>query len=188
MKQPQITIRQLITEIGAWSIQNFDYLDIVGYGILEELGEWAHAQLKFKQKIRKGSKLSVEDFQLKFRADTKDALADCMIFLLNWCFVKEVVLSIDEAVQHIANADKSKQDQLVSIGLILSALSQIFILQETNFSDDPIMRRPYAQRIFNNLAMMCHLNGWNFIKVLSNTWEEVSKRDWRKFPKDGLTE
>lgn len=38
------------------------------------------------------------------------------------------------------------------------------------------------------LVDLCNLNGWSFNKVLTETWEKVRQRDWRLYPKDGVSE
>ena len=35
---------------------------------------------------------------------------------------------------------------------------------------------------------LCAMRGWDFEQLVRSTWEEVRKRDWRKFPKDGVSE
>lgn len=37
-------------------------------------------------------------------------------------------------------------------------------------------------------AKYCNKEGIDMGKVLTRTWNEVKKRDWQAFPKDGLTE
>jgi NTP pyrophosphatase (non-canonical NTP hydrolase) len=32
------------------------------------------------------------------------------------------------------------------------------------------------------------MNGWDFEKILAQTWEQVAGRDWRNNPKDGVNE
>lgn len=179
------TIRTLTNEVGIWTVDNFDYLDTIGEGMLKQLGKLAEARLKYKQKTRKNKHTDSAILrELDFKVSIKDALADTMIFLLNWCFVKDIVLSENEARDY---AQQKLNSELVALGLTLGALSQVFIMHDTNFNDDPILRRPYAQRIFNNLALCCKHNGWDFMKMLEHKWDKVSKRNWRRFPKDGLT-
>lgn len=38
------------------------------------------------------------------------------------------------------------------------------------------------------LINFCNRKGWSFGRILADTWEIVSKRDFVKFPKNGLTE
>lgn len=38
------------------------------------------------------------------------------------------------------------------------------------------------------LIQFCSMKGWSFGRILADTWEQVSKRDFVRFPKNGLTE
>ncbi len=38
------------------------------------------------------------------------------------------------------------------------------------------------------LNSYCTSQGWNLGDIIKETWDEVKKRDWIAFPKDGLTE
>jgi len=35
---------------------------------------------------------------------------------------------------------------------------------------------------------LCARRGWDFERILLKTWAEVRKRDWRQFPKNGVSE
>jgi NTP pyrophosphatase (non-canonical NTP hydrolase) len=74
------SLTQLQAEVGEWAKKNFgdqpSYRQILG--AMEELGELAHAQLKSEQGIR-GS-------QEKHDADAKDAVADVVIYLVDYCY------------------------------------------------------------------------------------------------------
>lgn len=38
------------------------------------------------------------------------------------------------------------------------------------------------------LASYCYLNGIDLGNAVRNTWNEVKKRDWIKYPRNGMTE
>ncbi len=38
------------------------------------------------------------------------------------------------------------------------------------------------------LANYCTVKGFNLQQIMEDTWREISKRDWKKFPKNGLSE
>ncbi len=42
--------------------------------------------------------------------------------------------------------------------------------------------------IYIFLNHYCYLMGWSLDKIIVETWAEVKKRDWKKFPKDGINE
>lgn len=178
-------IRHLITDIGTWAVNNYDYLDTVGFGMLKQMGRWARAQLKFKQAYRRASTGERERLTIKWSVASLESIGDALIFLMNWCFIKDIALSLEEAKHHVDMNRKGKF--IVSVGLILNSLGQIFIMQETMPNDDPIIRRPYAQRIFNNLALLCFLMNRDVMDVLLAKWEVVGKLNWRKYPHDGFS-
>lgn len=175
------SIRQLTIDIGTWAVNNYDYLDTVGYGMLKQMGRWARAQLKYKQSIRcspdKDRVICIH------RIKTRQAIGDCLIFLMNWCFIKDIALSLEEAKTYV-HTNRRKHD-LVPVGLIMASISQLFLMHDEQISGDPILRRPYAQRIFNNLALLCYLMGEEVMFTLNYTWQKIEKLNWRKYPTDG---
>lgn len=176
-------IRELVTEIGVWAVSNYDYIDTVGYGMIKQMGRWASAQLKFKQAYRKAKDKGY--LKLMLSTETRLALGDCLIFLMNWCFIKDITISLEEAESYV-HFNRKKHD-LIPVGLIIVSIGQIFNMHESLDANDPIIRRPYAQRIFNNLALLCHLMGEEVMWVLNHRWRSIRILNWRKFPKDGLT-
>lgn len=80
---PDLTLRQLQEEQRAWVAHNFpgreSYEPLLG--AVEELGELAHAHIKAKQGIR-----SHENHD----AATRDAVADVVIFLADYCTAKGI--------------------------------------------------------------------------------------------------
>ena len=107
-----LDFRSLQDEVTAWRKHNFPKADSASQfkGVVEELGELAHADLKHGQKIRSGE----GDYYLK----KMDAVGDMIIFLLNYC----------------------------------------------------------------------DLEGLDFEGSVKFAWSEASKRDWIKFPKNGVSE
>jgi len=76
----------LQSEVGEWSDKNFP--DDLSYrkllGIIEELGELAHAHLKLEQGIRLDEPLT----DMK-----KDAIGDLIIYLLDYCHKEDLWLT-----------------------------------------------------------------------------------------------
>ena len=74
-----MSLRQMQKEQDEWSKKNFDnkkpYQPILGAA--EEVGELAHAYLKMEQGIRGNTD--------EHTANMKDAVADCVIFLMDFC-------------------------------------------------------------------------------------------------------
>ena len=112
-----LDIAELQGEIRKWREHNFQNATSVQQflGVVEEVGELAHAMLKEMQGIREGAHMnghraSTEESQM-------DAVGDIAIFLINFCTMK----------------------------------------------------------------------GWSFRRILQDTWREVGKRDFKKYPKNGVS-
>lgn len=75
-------LHRLQEEVGAWARTNFGerpaWMPLLG--AVEELGELAHAHLKAAQKIRGTEEAHTEA--------AKDAVADTIIYLADYCFVR----------------------------------------------------------------------------------------------------
>lgn len=171
------TSREYQDEIGHWAEKNFDYIDQVGWGLIEELGEYCRAILKHKQNIRRHALKGGRNYEI----DLKDSIADGMIFCLHWAYIHEVFISFEEAEK----CDKDLNENEI-ISCILVYLSRMLMLHvDGAFSVDSA--RSVAQLIFNGFAMLAKSRGWDWQKILRMTWKEVSKRDWRKYPTDGKT-
>jgi NTP pyrophosphatase (non-canonical NTP hydrolase) len=110
--KPEFSFAQLQREHAPWEQHNFGIRPSWHplLGIVEEIGELAHAHLKAEQGIRGTPE--------QLRAEKIDAVADAIVFLTSYCNLEGI--DIGEAVESV--------------------------------------------------------------------WNEVKKRDWKKFPKDGLTE
>jgi NTP pyrophosphatase (non-canonical NTP hydrolase) len=78
-REVNMNLRQAQSEQDAWSKRNFDnrkpYMAVLGAA--EEVGELAHAYLKMEQGIRGDREKHV--------ANMKDAVGDCVIFLMDLC-------------------------------------------------------------------------------------------------------
>ncbi len=83
---PEISLRQLQSEVGEWSYDNFglqqSYRPLLGIG--EELGELNHAHLKREQGIR-----GKQDY----REAQMDAIGDLVIYLCDYCAKEGIDLS-----------------------------------------------------------------------------------------------
>ena len=85
------TFKQLQTEQKEWSAHNFpnreSYMPLLG--VIEEVGELAHAHLKGEQSIR----YTEDEVFLK----KKDAIGDILIFLADYCTTNG--LDMQEAIE-----------------------------------------------------------------------------------------
>jgi NTP pyrophosphatase (non-canonical NTP hydrolase) len=77
------TIRQIQSEHNVWLQHNFPQQGTIDplLGIVEEVGELAHAILKYKQGIRGHAGADPD----KYSEELKDALGDLFIFMCSFC-------------------------------------------------------------------------------------------------------
>lgn len=183
------TISELQKELFEWQRCNFgDQPDRrMVLGICEEAGELCHAHLKIEQQIR-GSK---DELVAKMR----DAIGDIAIYGLNLLSNNE-----EEAPGIAANKDVEKTTDMERIGDsvldIFCTAAKIETARKTAVTNppaphpvapkeiSPIAR--HAQQLFMHLNMLCSLLGWNLEGVIMETWAEIGKRDWKKYPDTGV--
>lgn len=179
--------REYQQEIHAWAKENFCYQDRIGYGMAEEIGEFCHTNLKYLQKIRGHAGSEDERKRLKqFHLDLKDCLGDAIIFLLHWTEEAETYVSFEQADAYAQQTVEVSKVEILS--MMFQNVGRIMYLYGTIQMDEGANRNS-AQRLLNNLAAMCSKYHWHFVHdILEPTWKEVKKRNWRKFPKNGLTE
>lgn len=95
-------LRRLQEEHNEWSQENFgdQPYEWTLLGLQEELGELAHSELKMLQGIR----LDEEDVG---EEATKDAVGDIIIYLLDFCNRRDLVLAdcLDEAALEVLNRE-----------------------------------------------------------------------------------
>jgi len=165
---------ELIQQVGAWADYNFERKRWPEIGVAEEIGEAMHCVLKRRQKIRGFERDEI------FVPEFIDALADCLIYLCDWCHLHQAFFKIARNQMPPHKADERK-----IMTHLLQAASSMMNLDEL-FQADPV---PIGeQQIFNNIAQrVCmgieywaHLYGVDLPLALAATWAEVSKRDWKK--------
>ena len=85
-------LKAIQDEVGVWADKNFGkqaaYKPLLG--IVEELGELTHAQLKMEQGIRIN-----EDHT----EAAKDAIGDLMVYLMHYCYVRG--FNIEEIIEMV---------------------------------------------------------------------------------------
>lgn len=176
--------REIADEIFRWASKNFTYQDSIGEGMAEEIGEFCHHKLKFKQKIRGHSSLG-DDINRKRQLDfdLKDALGDAMVYCLHWCSLHDTFISFDTADRFATVASDLTENEL--IGHIFQILSRIFFVSNSRHVHEDEYRG-MGQRFLDHIAALAKGRGWEYKKILQDTWDEVKKRDWIKYPKTGL--
>lgn len=159
----------LIARRDKWVAYNFPTQTGTGidsvFGVIEEIGELTHAYLKNKQGIR-GNENHIENM--------KDSIGDATVYLLGVMsrhdrqpvlheWRPSVHMQMDEAILHC--------------GMASGALAQRFMDRSLiGFGID---------RVVKSLMTVCHVAGWDYDAIVTETWNMVERRDWIKYPDTG---
>lgn len=171
--QPPLNEIQLIQKVGAWSDKNFRNLRGAEWGISEEIGEACHCILKRRQKIRG---FDVESF---FLGEFTDALADTIIYLADWCYLRNAFFNLGRN-QMIAPVNADERTIVIHL---LQGVAQMFHFPEVSPGDviSPDQAGVYnmlAQRICNGVECWAKLYDIDLRLAIASTWAKVGKRDW----------
>lgn len=183
------TMLDIQKEMFKWQVHNFGEQNDrrMVLGICEESGELCHAQLKGEQGIREGTDDS--------DATMKDAIGDICIYAMN------LLSNVGEGMPGIAaqkEVEKTSDNERIGdsvLGIFCTA-AKIETARKTRVVNPPA-RHPsappevapiarHAQQLFMHLNMLCGLKGWNLEQIVRETWKEVGKRNWKRYPKTGL--
>jgi len=160
---------QLQAEVGEWSCKNFPNNEPFDpfYGMIEEIGELAHAILKKKQGIRGTPE--------EHDAAIKDAIADCMIFATDYCCRNYFDLS---KLVEMANQDINKhrtQHQVFN-----ELIFQLGVFSSWLGSTNAVQIRKCFSYVIADLQELARIFQFDFDKNLQDTWNKVKERDWQK--------
>jgi hypothetical protein len=171
MTIPNFTLKQLQEENKVWATHNFGNVNrTYAYhpllGIIEELGELEQALYDM------------------YTSDIWDAIGDVMIYMADYC--NRMDLDLDMI---------SKQDLDITLDChievfrILGKLchAQLKLEQGIRGDDDVHITTisEYLAVIITALKDICNRYNWEFMCVVSNVWDLVSKRDWKKNTETG---
>lgn len=151
-----------------WSAKNFP--DQKAHhcllGMIEEVGELAHAQLKLEQGIR------VNEDHIEAR---KDAIADIALYLIGYCNYCNVELTLPK--RELENVYVNNKDITQSIFHL--TLGVFNITEEFDKYD-------CAKYIIQVLECICDNIKIGFEQNLLDTWKQVKQRDWTKNKNNGI--
>ncbi len=177
MNKSDITsLNNLSHEINEWASANFND-HVPRLGILEEIGEIAHCVLKRVQKIR-----GFEDFNF-FIGELKDGIGDTMIYLLHDLSLTSDLLQWSTLFDH--EEDIQRECDLDTLQTTLGNLAEAAGLHLQGL---PVAGIPARECIIDGLNIICKCYGLDLMEIVNETWAKVSKRDWKKSPKTGMSE
>lgn len=171
----------LIDQVGMWANYNFGHMRGPDYGIIEEIGEAAHAVLKRRQKIRG---FDLDDV---FYDYFNDALADAVIYLADYCYIHRSFFKFKRNMQHSC---VTIEDERKIIAHLLQAISQLFMYDEIMVGEkvEQGAQEIYnliVQRICDGLEYWATAYGMDLPTVVTGVWENVKRRDWKANQQDG---
>lgn len=180
---------RLQNEVGRWAKKNFP-ASPPGHqilGLVEELGELAHARLKSEQGIR--GDVSAHT------AAARDAVADSFIFFMHACS------NLGWASQEILRTASPEEFQATfsvpkgcsPIARTLKGLSNLVEqLELAEISPTAIEKDAHTEAARNSalfylsgLSAYCTQMGWSLQSILDEVWPKVRARDWTKNKLDG---
>ncbi len=165
--------RDIQKEHKAWVKKNFPNTTVYDMfeGMVEELGELAHARLKRRQGIR-GTKEEHD-------AEEKDAIGDIAITAIHYATLRgfDVQTCVNELLED-GWVDLHKS----STGAFIALVGQM-----NDFSKAVDIRPTLEESwlvgdLFLTLRSYCSRRDLDFTSILNETWDHVKKRDWTKNP------
>lgn len=155
----------LVEERNEWVAHNFPVVHVSPpgeslIGCIEEVGELAHAHLKGMQSIRGTADEHV--------INGKDAIGDLIIYLLGVMSNVGIPDVIPPSVPPQSTADALLRLSN-AVGVLCMSPSQLRV-----------------ERVLYYAKHYCKLRLWDFTAIVHDTWREVKKRDWIKYPETGL--
>jgi len=163
------TLQDLQKSLYAWQIYNFGEQDDerIILGICEEAGELCHAILKSEQGIRGTPE--------EHEAAMKDAIGDIMVYTFNY------LSGIEKDIPSFLPDKTPPTDDVVKV-----RRAAMTIFRNVAKMTDSKTVDADARSLVYSINYLCALKGWNLEEILRETWAEVGKRDWRKYPQTGL--
>ena len=167
-------ITSIKEEIKIWAERNFPTTkpEHCLLGIREGVGELCHAILKEYQGIRK------EDFVVS----KKDAIGDITVYFLD--FLNRSQLELPKIGTSAIVPVSTLGSTMIETIDILYATASMFTFPIGDMGDVETLITGFILNLYN----LCDFLGYDLIEILNITWNEVKKRDWIAFPKNGLTE
>lgn len=179
-------IRKMQEDHKLWAFQNFgpdmksNLIDPV-IGVIEEVGEFAHAFLKKKQKIRGTA--------AEHDANMKDALCDIGIFLMH--FSSKCSIQYADVLLRAENHYESDAGMEVDIVRLTCAVKhlQVACLMASEEIVYPDVIRDQIVTFMRQVYGISNIIGFKLTDGILETWDKiVSKRNWKANQQLGTTE
>lgn len=167
------TLQTFQADALAW--QNYNFPNTTSaellLGITEELGELGRALLT-------GNDVAI-----------RDSVADMAIFAAN--FANKMNLNIEEALNILLTGSIPHAASTAAAFFQLTQYngelnhSMLKIKQGIRGQNERILYEAFS-RLWYQLEQVANVLGFHFYETLFETWDEVRKRDWRRYPENGI--
>lgn len=171
-----ITLKQLQEEQSEWVANNFpnrlNFMPLLG--MIEELGELAHVELKGQQKIR----YTADEITAKKR----DAIGDIMVYTADFCTANYI--NIDSTTEQFPHVTLDRQppnftpeQAIFQAHRALSRVCESFYDGEIHASTSY-----HIGKFIHHLRHYCDVSNFDFFEAIDYTWSKVKQRNWIKNP------
>lgn len=169
----------------AWVAHNFPTTDGAGplpmlettYGVIEELGELAHSDLKSKQNIRG----TAEEHEAK----AKDAIGDMTVYLWG--------ITARQPPDFVGPTFWNKAEQFrkgSGPSRILAMAGWLGYISGSVEKPEDKFFYPHLDKstpgLVGSMMGYCDERGWDYHEIVRLTWEHVEARDWIAWPDSGF--
>lgn len=189
------SIGKLQPEVNEWANKNFGTGHPAWHplmGMIEELGELGHCHLKAVQGIR--------GTQAQHAAGIVDAVGDIVVYMCQYVSLQGITLQsvlsgwdyFYEFQNWVASAHPRDEPFMydwrayLDMSASLGAIAKMHV--EHPSSNDKQIVRDLLRAFMIDIAMYCNIRCISLQEAIDTTWEMVSKRDWTKNKKDGVSE
>ena len=164
MKSKQERFLKIQKEHKIWQTYNFGKVSSnqCRLGVIEEIGELAHAELKIQQGIRGSKEDHIEEI--------KDALGDICIYLCGYLSALSKSINVDETA---------------NLTTIAKTENEILIFELTIRTGLPADSLKSSEHFIYLLELYAVNYGLNLIDIVEETWSRVKTRDWTKNKQTG---
>lgn len=172
-------------EVMRWNLHNFpnprQYQPLLG--VVEEIGELMEADAMLFACPEKAGESYME-----FR----DAIGDVAIYCAVFCGLNGIQLfeQTQKMAGHFAEPFYSQAEIRVAFMIVSGRLCHSFLKDDQGIRGHG-HRDKMAQdigKIMDLLSAMCRIYDIDFLECITDAWEEVSQRDWIKYPRTGRPE
>ena len=177
-----LTLAEIQAAVGRWSSVNFPANTPLEplEGLIEELGECAHARLKRRQGIRHTPEECI--------AMERDAIGDMGIYLCDFAARVGIDLATATRVSLAQHDGWGEGDAGRFAELAVNTVAVAGTYHDAADPGQSMLMVTDVGDVVISLGRYAEARGWNFLEILNETWAKVSRRDWVARPIDAASQ